>query len=140
MSVQKQRFVLFPLGGKRFALPAPLVSELSQPDELQTFPHTTPLLSGVLLRRGKIIPVLDVAQVVVGPNAPARKFYLIASRSFGKEIEWTAIPVTGECELTSATPVPPTGHLPKYVTALLSLDEEIIEVLNLDRLAATEAA
>jgi chemotaxis signal transduction protein len=140
MTQQKQGFVLFPLGEKRFALPAAQVSELSRPDELQTFPHTTKLLSGVLLRRGKIVPVLDVAEVVIGPKAPARKFYLIANRQFGKDIEWTAIPVTGECELQSATMVPPAGKLPPYVVGLLSLGDEIVEVIDLDRLTATEAA
>jgi purine-binding chemotaxis protein CheW len=139
MSQQKQRFVLFPLGAKRFALPAAQVSELSRPDDLQNFPHTTKLLSGVLLRRGKIVPILDVAQVVVGPNAPARKFYLIANREFGKDMEWTAIPVTGECELKSENMIPPTGKLPHYVIGLLSLDDEIVEVVDIDKLAQEAA-
>jgi chemotaxis signal transduction protein len=140
MSARAQRFVLFPLGKKRFALPASEVSELSRPDELQTFPHTTTMLAGVLMRRGKIVPVLDVAQIVIGPNAPQRRFYLIANRRFDKELEWTAIPVTGECELTSAEMLAPTGKLPPYVTGLLSLDDEIVEVIDLNRLAAAEAA
>jgi chemotaxis signal transduction protein len=140
MSARTQRFVLFPLGKKRFALPAAEVSELSRPDELQTFPHTTNLLAGVLMRRGKIVPVLDVAQIVLGPNAPQRRFYLIANRRFDRDLEWTAIPVTGECELTSAEVIAPTGKLPSYVTGLLSLDDEIVEVIDLNRLAATEAA
>jgi chemotaxis signal transduction protein len=140
MTGSRQRYVLFPLGEKRFALPASQVSELSRPDELQTFPHQTRLLSGVLVRRGKIVPVLDVAQVVVGPKAPARKFYLIANRVFGKEVEWTAIPVTGECELKSAIAVPPAGKLPQYVSGLLSLDDEIVEIIDLDKLSPGEAA
>jgi chemotaxis signal transduction protein len=140
MNLRTQRFVLFPLGKKRFALPAAEVSELSRPDELQTFPHNTNLLAGVLMRRGKIVPVLDVAQVVIGPNAPQRRFYLIANRRFERDLEWTAIPVTGECELTSAEVIPPTGKLPQYVTGLLSLDDEIVEIIDLNRLAATEAA
>jgi chemotaxis signal transduction protein len=140
MSARTQRFVLFPLGKKRFALPAAEVSELSRPDELQTFPHTTNLLAGVLMRRGKIVPVLDVAQIVLGPNAPQRRFYLLANRRFERDLEWTAIPVTGECELTSAEVIAPTGKLPSYVTGLLSLDDEIVEVIDLNRLAATEAA
>lgn len=140
MSAHTQRFVLFPLGKKRFALPAVEVSELSRPDELQTFPHTTSLLAGVLMRRGKIVPVLDVAQIVIGRNAPQRRFYLIANRRFERDLEWTAIPVTGECELTSAEVIAPTGKLPQYVTGLLSLDDEIVEVIDLTRLAATEAA
>lgn len=135
-----EKFVLFPLGGKRFALRAEAVTELAKPDTLQAFPHTTPLLSGVLVRRGRIIPVLDVAQVLIGPEAPPRKFYLIANRSFGRNSEWTAVPVTGECELISGEMIAPTGRLPKYVIGLLSLQGEIVEVVELEKLAVAEAA
>lgn len=134
-----QSFVLFPLGKKRFALPADVVTELARPDRLQSFPHTTKLLAGVLLRRGHIVPVCDVAPVLVGPDAPPRKFFLIASRHFGRNREWTAIPVSGECELTSSELLPVTGKLPKHVVGLLSLPDEIIEVLDLELLQSAEA-
>ncbi len=132
---EKNSFVLFPLGKKRFALPASQVTELARPDRLQSFPHTTKLLTGVLVRRKHIVPVCDIAQVLIGPNAPARKFYLIATRKFGSASEWTAIPVSGECELSNAEMIPPTGKLPRYVTGLLSLDNEIVEVISLETLA-----
>ena len=139
-SVKAQPFVLFPLGKKRFALPAGIVTELAKPDRLQPFPHTTPLLTGVLVRRGRIVPVYDVAQVLVGANAPARKFYLIASREFEGAAEWTAIPVTGECELASAEAVARTGALPHYVTGLLSLHDEIVEIVDLEKIAEAGGA
>ena len=135
-----EKFVLFPLGKRRFALRAEVVTELAQPDNLQSFPHTTNLLAGVLLRRGHIIPVLDVAQMLIGPNAPARKFYLIATRKFARNTELTAVPVSGECELLNAEMTAPTGRLPKYVTGLLSLDGEIVEVIELETLAAAGEA
>src|SRR5580698_4914788 len=94
-------YVLFPLGKQRFALPAEIVTELARPDSVQTFPHHTPLLTGVLVRRGKIVPVCDVAQVLVGAAAPPRKFYLIANCNLDSRPELTAVPVTGECELAS---------------------------------------
>lgn len=137
---ETEKFVLFPLGKRRFALPAEKVTELAIPDTLQTFPHRTKLMAGVLVRRGRIIPVLDIAQVVIGPDAPVRKFYLIATRDFGTSSEWTAVPVTGECELMSAEKVSPTGRLPKYVSGLLNLKDEIIEVLDLEKLSAVEVA
>jgi len=136
----QKAWVLFPLGKKRFALPADTVTELARPDRLQAFPHTTTLLTGVLVRRGRIVPVCDVAQVLVGPNAPARKFYLIADRKFDAASEWTAIPVSGECELASAQAAPRTEGLPHYVTGLLPLNGEIIEIVDLEKLAAGEAA
>src|SRR5438045_9417426 len=95
----ESRYVLFPLGRKRFALPAEQVTELAQPDTLQTFPHTTRLLSGVLLRRGRIIPVLDVAEVLIGPDAPTRKFSLIATRECPNGAAWTATPGTGAANM-----------------------------------------
>jgi chemotaxis signal transduction protein len=136
LSARTRKFVLFPLGKKRFALPAEIIAELAQPDRLQTFPHTSRLLSGVLVRRGRIIPVCDVAQVLVGPDAPARKFYLIATRRFGRAMELTALPVTGECELASAEMLSPTTQMPEYVQGLLSLDDEIVEVVDLEKVIA----
>jgi chemotaxis signal transduction protein len=136
--MNEQNFVLFPIGKKRFALPAEEVAELAQPDRLQVFPHRTPLMTGVLVRRGNIIPVCDIAQVLVGSNAPARKFYLIATRGAGRDKSLIALPVTGECELNAAELRPQTGRLPDYVTGLLSLNDEIVEVLNLGIIMADD--
>jgi chemotaxis signal transduction protein len=134
----ESQFVLFPLGGKRFAVPAEQVAELARPDREQSFPHTTPLLTGVLVRRGAIVPVCDIAQVLVR-NAPPRKFYLIATRMFGRTAELTAIPVTGECELANAQLLPPTSGLPEHVVGLLSLKDEIVEVVDLSRIGDAES-
>ena len=134
------KFVLFPMGKKRFALPAEVVTELAQPDTLQTFPHTTPLLAGVLVRRGQVVPVFDIAQILVGANAPARKFYLIVTRRFGAVPELTAIPVSGECELTSRRMLPRPPRLPKYVMGLLEMEDEIVEVIDIKTIATAEVA
>jgi chemotaxis signal transduction protein len=131
-------YVLFPMGDKRFAFPAALVEELARPDHLQTFPHRTPLLVGVLVRRGKIIPVLDVAQLLVGPQAPPRKFYLITKRKIESHQEWTAIPVTGECELASLSGTAAPAGSPAYVTGMLKAGQESIEIVNLEKLVLAE--
>jgi chemotaxis signal transduction protein len=116
-----------------------MVAELARPDHLQTFPHRTPLLAGVLVRRGRIVPVCDVAQVLLGPDAPPRKFYLIAQRQSESRQEWTAIPVTGECELATLAQVPPEGTQPAYVTGMLEAGDETITVVDLEKLIAVEA-
>lgn len=127
-------FVLFPLGKKRFALPSELVTELARPGQLQSFPQTTPLVTGVLARRGRIVPVCDVADALVGAEAPPRRFYLIAKRQFDSRIEWTAIPVTGECELATCVLQEPDDTLPAYVTGLIYMGGEKVEVVNLEQL------
>jgi len=134
----RQAFVLFPMGQKRFALSAEHVSELARQDALQTFPHTTPWLTGVVLRRNHIVPVADIAPVLIGPDAPTRKFFLVINRQSRGKTSPMAIPVTGECELAEAEELPVTGKLPPYVSGLLSLDGEIVEVLDVEKLLSTE--
>ena len=139
----RQTFVLFPIGEKRFAVPADQVNELAphqkfDQQEQQRFPHTTPLLTGVVVRRNQIVPVADVAPVLIGPQVPARRFYLIVSLNMEGDANRMAIPVSGECELADAEQLPLTGKLPPYVSGLLSIHDEIIEVLNLDLLMSAE--
>ena len=140
----EQSYVLFPMGRKRFALPAEQVSELARPrgqaqEEMQSFPHTTPLLTGVIVRRNQIVPIADVAPLLVGPDAPERKFYLVVQREVQGRSARIAIPVTGECELAAATQQPGASKLPEYVCGLLSLSNEIVEVLDIERLLPMEA-
>lgn len=137
-SVESKSYVLFPLGEQRFALPAEKVIELARQDQLHTFPHRTPLLSGVLIRRGRVIPVCDVAQVLVGPEAPARKFYLLAACHAEKQQELMAIPVTSECELTNASAHPPVQGSPAYLRGVLTVGEETISIVDLEALLAGE--
>ena len=70
MIATSESFVLFPLGRKRFAFAADRVTELARMDHLHEFPSNTRLVSGVLVRRGELIPVCDIAQVgrVVGAS------------------------------------------------------------------------
>jgi chemotaxis signal transduction protein len=93
----------------------------------------------VLVRRGRIVPVCDVAQVLVGPAAPPRKFYLIANCKRESRTELTAVPVTGECELATAPCSPPSGKEPLYISGLLAMGEETVEIVALEKLISAEA-
>jgi len=142
-SIARDSFVIFPLGKKRFALSAEQVSELSRQREhgeaeQQTFPHTTRLLTGVVLRRNQIVPVADIAPTLIGPEVPERRFYLIVKLGVRGRLTQAAVPVTGECELAMAERLPASGKLPPYVSGLLSLNDEIVEVLDLERLISAE--
>jgi len=147
-AAREKAYVLFPMGEKRFALPSDVVTELARPDHLQTFPHSTPLLAGVLVRRGRIVPVYDVAQLLVGPAAPPRKFYLIANRQIDSRNEWTAIPVTGECELINLPPgesgleqdqETQDHDRPEYVVGFVNAGDVTVPVVDLQKLISMEA-
>src|SRR5580693_3082231 len=133
-------YVLLQLANRRFALPSAIVSELAPPVRLHTFPHTSPLVSGVIVRRGHIVPVYDVATILLGRSSSVHRFYLIARRDFQDGPESSAIPVSGECELTTADMHEVSDNSRPYISGRLLIDGESIEVLNFDALLKSDPA
>ncbi len=139
-AIEKNSFVVLQLGGRRFALPAGIVSELAPPVRLNGFPHQTPVVSGVILRRGRVIPVYDVSPLLLGKHSPASRFYLVATRRFGSHGELSAIPVDGECELVSAELLPTPEDSPNYIAGMLTIGDDRIEVLDFEDLVRADRA
>jgi chemotaxis signal transduction protein len=131
---ESQSFVLLRLGERRFALAAGQIAELVAPSRIFRFPHRTPKIEGVILRRGRIVPVCDVAEQLIGKSLTARRFYLIAVRHYAQQTEWVALPVTGECELINAEMTEAGDSDAPYVAGWISHNGEVIEVLNTDAL------
>ncbi len=126
-----QSFVLLRLGDRRFALAANQIAELVAPSRIFRFPHHTSEVEGVILRRGRIVPVCDVAEKLIGKVLKSRRFYLIAQRCYGAQTEWVALPVTGDCELINAEMTLPSDTDAPHVSGWLSHAGDVIEVLNL---------
>jgi chemotaxis signal transduction protein len=131
---ESQSFVLLRLGERRFALAAKHIAELVAPSRVFRFPHRTPEIEGVILRRGRIVPVCDVAERLVGKALKSLRLYLIALRRYTGQAEWIALPVTGECELINAEMSPASEADSPHVAGWLSHAGDVIEVLNLDGL------
>jgi len=129
-----QSFVLLRLGDRRFAVSAGQIAELVAPSRVFRFPHNTAEVEGVILRRGRIVPVCDVAEKLLGNRLRTRRFYLIAQRRYGAQTEWVALPVTGDCELINAEMTLPSDTDAPHVAGWLSHAGDVIEVLNLEAL------
>lgn len=137
--VASQSFVLLRLGERRFAVAAAHIAELVAPSRIFRFPHQTSKVEGVVLRRGRIIPVCDVSETLLGKALRSRRFYLIAVRHYGANAEWVALPVSGDCELIVGEMMNAGEAETPYVAGWLSHNGEVIEVLNLDALTPGEA-
>jgi chemotaxis signal transduction protein len=138
--LELKSFVLLRLGDRRFAVCADETAELVPPSRVFRFPHKTPGIEGVILRRGRIVPVCDIAEQLVGKRLTSRRFYLIALRRYPQRTEWVAIPVTGECELINAELTASSASDEPHVAGWLSHGGDVIEVLNLDALTPGLAA
>jgi chemotaxis signal transduction protein len=134
----RKSWVLLHVGNRRFALPAESVMELAPPVRLHNFPHTSRLIAGVIVRRGRIVPVYDVSPVLCGRESSVHRFYLIAERAFGNANEASAIPVNGECELATCEMLPPQENAPPYFAGTLTIENENIDVLDLQKLVSAE--
>lgn len=130
--LEAQSFVLLRLGDRRFAVPAARIGELTAPSRIHHFPHHTSEIEGVIVRRGRIVPVCDISGKLTGRPMGTRRFYLLALRRYGAQTESVALPVTGECELIAAEMTAASGDHPPHVDGWISHDGEVIEVLNLD--------
>jgi len=123
--------VLLRIGERTFAVAADQVAELVAPSRIFRFPHQTTELDGVMLRRGRVVPVCDLAEKLTGKRLTSRRFYLIAWRQQVSSREMVAIPVSGECELIRADSTPAGPSDSPHVAAWLSHNGEVVEVLNL---------
>lgn len=135
--LELKSFVLLRLGELRYAVVADATIELVHLSRVFRFPHKTPEIEGVILRRGRVVPVCDVAEVLLGKRTAARRYYLIATRRYGSQTEWVALPVARECELINAEQTALTAASESdepHVAGWLSHEGEIIEVLNLGAL------
>ncbi len=132
-------FVILQVGERRLALPASIVAELSPPVRVHSFPHDTPSILGVILRRGHIVPVYDAASALGIRASSAQRFFLIIRRRFGKAREFGAIPVNGDCELAVGELQPPAADRPSCVSGMLQFGEELLDVFDLDALMSSRS-
>jgi len=131
-------FVVFQVGRRRVALSREDVAELIASPLLFSFPHTTPLITGVVLRRGRIVPVLDLGPALLGAPSPPARFFLVVERRISNISERCAIPVQGECELVAGIMMPAAGQ-DDFVSGCLELNDEQIDVLDLEKAIAAGA-
>jgi chemotaxis signal transduction protein len=131
-------FVVFQVGTRRVALSRESVAELIASPLLFSFPHTTPLITGVVLRRGQIVPVLDLGPGLLGAPSPPARFFLVVERHISDIPQRCAIPVQGECELVAGIMLPTAGR-DEFVSGCLELNKEQIEVLDLEKAIAAGA-
>lgn len=142
MSITKESlgpsFVVFQIGSRRAALPRDCVAELIASPTLFSFPHTTPLITGVALRRGRIVPILDLGPGLLGGPSPEARFFLVVERRGPSVSERCAVPVQGECELVSGNMLPGSAQS-EFTTGSIDLNGEEIDVLDLEKAIAASA-
>lgn len=133
------KFVIFSLGERRCAVVAADVAELAVPQPVQTFPHTSREILGVIVRRGRVVPVYDFAGLVAARGLVAQQYQLIAICRGPEGDQTVALPVDGECDLISAELLQVKQPRPG-LTGELRWREQTYEVLDLNKLIPMASA
>ena len=129
-----ESFVLLRLGERRFSLHASQVAELVAPSRIFRFPHK----SRCTRRRDPPTRPHDRSlrhcRTSDRQKLDTRRFYLLATRKYGSQLDWIAVPVSGECELINVEMMAAGANDAAHVEGLLSHGGEVIEVLRLSAL------
>jgi chemotaxis signal transduction protein len=128
-------FVVAQIGPRRVALQSSEIAELILSPQLHTFPHTTSLIVGVVLRRGRVFPVLDMGLGLLGIPSADAKFYLVIERHVANFPDRYAIPVDGECELVTGIMFPPNEDN-AFAIGRLDLAGDVIDVIDFEKVIA----
>ncbi len=68
------QYVIVRVGGEEYGLPILVVESIIRYEEPTPVPHARPGITGVLNLRGRVVPVLDLSQVLLGqPFVPSPK-------------------------------------------------------------------
>jgi chemotaxis signal transduction protein len=132
---QVPSFVVAQIGSRRIALQSSGIAELILSPQLHTFPHTTSLIVGVVLRRGRVLPVLDMGLGLLGVPSADAKFYLVIERHVANFPDRYAIPVDGECELVSGIMFPPIDEN-GFAIGRLDIAGDMIDVIDFEKVIA----
>lgn len=72
LACQGRLFLMFRVGGQRFALDTREVAEVLPRLPLKPIAHTPAWVAGVLAHRGNVVPVIDISALTFGQTAPQR--------------------------------------------------------------------
>lgn len=135
-----ESYILLNVGAARFAVPASQVAELVAADRQHIFPHRTPWIAGVLVCRGRIVPVCRIERVLPGVTGSNWRFFLLARWRREAGEDWLALPADGNSELFDAVPIPLQERREGCITGLLWRGEETVEILDLQKMMDMAAA
>ena len=138
---QAIKVAVFKIGEENFGIEITRVVEILNTQKVYSLPELPEFLSGVIIVRGEVIPLLDLKSRF-GIKSPQTKELIILVRYDSEKIgllvdEIKEILSFGPGEITS----PPTifkGLKKKYLTGIGKKDERIIILLNIDYLLSSE--
>ncbi len=137
------QLLTFALGGRRFALPASAVREVTRAVAIAPLPKAPPIVEGVINVRGAVVPMLDMRQRFgLSPAPVAPEQHLLIAQAGGRVVALRVdragdLVSVDEAAIESAVRVVPGVE---YVAGIAKLPDGLIVIHDLERFLSLEEA
>ncbi len=133
------QYVVVRVGSEEYGLPILAVESIIRYEDPTPVPHSPDGITGVLNLRGRVVPVLDLARVLLGrPFAPLPKARVVVCETADGPIGLTVddareVATVRADQLRPAPQTLATGGPAIAVAGLASLDDRLILLLDVSR-------
>jgi purine-binding chemotaxis protein CheW len=137
------QLLTFDLSGRRFALPASAVREVTRAVAITALPKAPPIVEGVINVRGTVVPMLDIRQRFgLPPASVAPEQHLLIAQAGGRVVALRVdravdLVSVDEAAIESAARVVPGVE---YVAGIAKLPDGLIVIHDLERFLSLEEA
>lgn len=126
-------------GSQLFAINVFKVQEVQQLPRLNSLPKSDPVVVGVTHVRGITIPVIDLSMAIGRSPIPHDENATIIVTEYNRSIQ--AFLVGGVDRIVNLNweailPPPPASGAKNYLTAITRLDDQIVEIIDVERVLA----
>jgi len=132
--------LMFRLGRKqRFGINVFKVQEVVQCPPLNQIPHSKSVIRGVASMRGKTVPVIDMSMAIGGPPAGDIKDAFLIVAEYNRSVQGFLVGgVERIVNMNWADILPPPKGSGRnsYLTAVTSIDDELVEILDVEKILA----
>lgn len=137
--VQTLQFLTFTLGEEEYGVDIMSVREIKAWSDVTRLPNSPKYMLGVMNLRGIIIPIFDLRARFGGENTQPHAKNVIIVVALEKRLTGILVDTVSDIVDTTQTDIkpPPTADLnidERYLHGLISLDERMIVLLDIDHL------
>lgn len=139
----QREFITFEVGGQLFGLDIMAIREIRAWTPVTKLPRVPHYVSGVVNLRGTVLPVIDLAARLGwrGTEATPRHAIIVtqvAGQARGLIVDSVSDIVTIAASALQSPPMTAGDGVVPFIEGLAAIDDQMVMVLDLDKLAADE--
>ena len=125
--------------GQRYGINVFKVQEVIQCPPVTTVPHADPAVLGIANLRGKTVSVIDLAAATGGSSAEGTADKFVIVTEYNRRVQGFLVDAVDRIvnkNWEEILPPPAGAHLGTYLTAVTRVDDELVEILDVEKVMA----